>query len=135
MTTAQQELHRRTGDHLREAFGELVKEAPDGSAFFVPLGRIGVRVEIEAVGDDGALIETYAWIAQSLTVSEEIAAFLAYRNAGLRFGALCVDGEGAIILRHALFAEATSKTVLARLVEVMANTADSLDQELHERSK
>jgi hypothetical protein len=133
VTPAQADLHERVGVHLREAFGELVKEAPDGSAFFVPLGRIGVRVEVEAVGEQDALVECYAWIAQKLAVDEALGSFLAHRNAGLRFGALCVDGEGAVIFRHALFAESASKIVLARLVEVMADTADTIDQELRER--
>lgn len=133
MTSAQTDLHRHVGVQLAEAFGELVKEAPDGSAFFVPLGRIGVRVEVEAVGEENALVEAYCWIAQGLTVDDALGSFLAHRNAGLRFGGLCVDGEGAVIFRHALFAEAASKIVLARLVEVMANTADTLDEELRER--
>lgn len=133
MTIAKQELHQRVGVQLREAFGELVKDAPDASAFFVPLGRIGVRVEVEAVGSENALVECYAWIAQELTVDEALGSFLAHRNAGLRFGALCVDGEGAVIFRHALFEEAASKTVLMRLIEVMADTADTLDEELRIR--
>ena len=133
MIPAQAELHKRVDGYLREAFGELVKEAPDGTAFFVPLGHIGVRVEVEAVGAQDALVECYAWIGQDLAVDEALGSFLAHRNAGLRFGALCVDGEGAVIFRHALFPESAIKTVLARLVEVMADTADTIDQELRER--
>jgi hypothetical protein len=133
VTAVQEELHRLTGAHLLEAFGELVKSAPHEPAFFVPLGRVGVRVEIESVGESNALVEVYSWIAQDLAVSESLASYLAHRNAGLRFGALCVDGEGAVIFRHALFAESASKTVLARLIEVMADTADTLDQEIRER--
>ncbi len=133
MTAARDELHGRIGTYLREAFGELVKEAPDEPAYFVPLGRIGVRVEAEAVGDDSALVEAYAWIAQRIAVDDEVARFLARRNAGMRFGALCVDAESDVILRHALFPDATSKVVLARLVEVLADTADKLDEELRAR--
>jgi hypothetical protein len=133
VTTAQTELHQRVGVQLREAFGELVAEAPDGSAFFVPLGRIGVRVEVEAVGDGNALVEAYSWIARDLTVDDPLGSFLAHRNAGLRFGTLCVDGEGAVILRDALFPESVSKTVLARLVRLLADTADELDEELRKR--
>jgi Putative bacterial sensory transduction regulator len=134
MTPAQAELHTRTSGYLSEAFGELVKHSPDGTAFFVPLGRIGIRVEVEPVGDDNALLQCYAWIGQDLVIDEAIASFLAHRNAGLRFGALCVDGEGAVIFRHALFPESVTKTVLARLVEVMADSADTIDQELQERA-
>ena len=133
VSTAQDELHRRVGVELREAFGELVQEAPHEPAYFVALGRIGVRVEVEAVGGENALIETYSWIAQQLTVDERIAAFLVRRNAGMRFSALCVDGEGAIILRQALFPEQLSKAVLVRLLELMSTTADTIDQELRER--
>lgn len=133
VSTAQDELHRRVGVELREAFGERVQEAPHEPAYFVALGRIGVRVEVEAVGGENALIETYSWIAQQLTVDDQITAFLVRRNAGMRFSALCVDGEGAIILRQALFPEQLSKTVLVRLLELMSATADTIDQELREQ--
>lgn len=133
VSSAQDELHQQVGAELREAFGELVREAPDEAAYFVALGRIGVRVEVEPVGGENALIETYSWIAQQLTVDDSIAAFLVRRNAGMRFAALCVDGEGAIILRQALFPEQLSKTVLVRLLELMSAAADTIDQELRER--
>jgi hypothetical protein len=90
-------------------------------------------VEIEAVGEDDAIVECYCWIAQKLTVDDSLAAFLAHRNAGLRFAALCVDGEGAVIVRHALFAETLDKTVLGRLVETLSAIADELDEELRGR--
>jgi hypothetical protein len=133
VTRAQTELHERVAGLLREAFGELVKHAPSEPAFFVPLGRVGVRVEIEAVGEQDAIVECYSWIAQQLTVDDRLAAFLAHRNAGLRFAALCVDGEGAVIVRHAIFAESTEKRVLARLLETLSAIADELDEELRSR--
>ena len=104
--------------------------APDEPAFFVALGRIGVRVETESVGADAAIVECYSWIAQSALVYEPLAAFLARRNASMRFASLCVDGEGAVIIRHAMFSEATSKELLARLVKTLAVAADEIDLEI-----
>jgi len=121
------------GGQLREAFGELVQEAPDGSAYFVGLGRIGVRVEVEAVGEETALVESYSWIAQRVKVSERVADFLVRLNAEMRFTALCIDGEDAIILRNALFPEQLEKAVLARQIELLSVAADRIDQELTER--
>jgi hypothetical protein len=133
VTSSQKLLHDRVGGYLSGAFGELVKHAPDEPAFYVPLGRIGVRVEIEAVDEQNAIVECYCWIAQQLTVEEQLAAFLAHRNAGMRFGSLCVDGDGAVILRHSLFAEAVTQELLSRLVQILAHTADELDEELRGR--
>lgn len=133
MSVAQEELLELTGRHLREAFGELVKDAPGEAAFFIPLGRLGVRVEIEAIGDQQALVEVYSWVAQRIVVDDGLTDFLVRRNAGLRFGALCVDGEGDIIFRHALFPDGAGKPVLRRLIEVMADTADTLDEEIRSR--
>jgi Putative bacterial sensory transduction regulator len=130
VTSAQTELHDRVATYLRESFGELLSHAPSEPAFFVALGRVGVRVEIEAVGADAAIVECYSWIAQSAVVDEHLAAFLSRRNASMRFASLCVDGEGAVIIRHALFAEATSKELLARLVGALAMAADELDLEI-----
>jgi hypothetical protein len=130
VTAAQNELHDRVAGYLVEAFGELVKHAPGEPAFYVPLGRIGVRVEIEAVGAQNAIVECYCWIAQKVTVDDQVAALLARRNAGMRFCSLCVDAEGAIILRHALFAETVTEPILARLITLIASAADELDEEL-----
>ena len=51
----------------------------------------------------------------------------------MHFGALAIDGEGAIMLQHALFAESISDGVLVRLVRVMADSADVLDAEIRGR--
>jgi hypothetical protein len=133
MTATGDTLHHQLRRALHEAFGELVREAPEEPAFYVPCGRIGVRVEVEEVGDGNALIECYSWVAQGLPIDGHVCEFLVRRNAGLRFGALCVDGEGAIFLRHALFAEQLQEPVLARLIEILGSTADSIDDELTER--
>ena len=130
MTSAQTELHDRVEGYLRESFGDLLSSAPSEPAFFVALGRVGVRVEIEAVGADAAIVECYSWIAQSALVDENLAAFLSHRNASMRFASLCVDGEGAVIIRHAMFSEATSKELLARLVQSLAAAADEVDLEI-----
>ncbi len=133
MSDAVPSLHQRTGCQLRAAFGDSVLESPDEPAYFVPRGRIGVRVGVQPAGEDDAVLEVYSWIAQGLPVSPELGLYLAERNATLRFGLLSIDGEGAIILQHALFREETSEQTLARLVGVMAETADVLDRELLDR--
>jgi hypothetical protein len=134
VTAAQTELRDRVGGYLRESFGELVREAPGEPAFFVAIGRTGVRVEIEAIGAEAAIVECYCWIAQGVLADEELGAFLAHRNASLRFASLCVDGEGAVVIRHAMFSEATSKDLLGRLVQTLAMAADELDLEILGRS-
>ena len=121
MTIPSDTLYQQLSRMLREAFGELVREAPDEPAFFVPSGRIGVRVEVEAVSDQG------------LPIDGRVCEFLVRRNASLRFGALCVDGEGSIFLRHALFAEQLQEPVLSRLIQLLGSTADTIDDELRER--
>jgi hypothetical protein len=130
LTAAQRELLASTGAKLRSAFGDAVIESPDEPAYFVGLGSIGVRVDVEPVGEDDAVIAAYSWIAQGLPVTPEVGLALAERNAELRFGALSVDGEGAIILGDALFAEGAAGQVLARLVRILAESAEALDAEL-----
>jgi hypothetical protein len=133
MTSAQGELHARAGAWLRAAFGDVVAENADEPAYFVGLGAIGVRIDIAAIGDGDALLEAYSWIAHELPVTPDIGLYLAQRNAELRFGALSIDGDGAIILGDALFADGAGEIVLARLVTVLAETAEVLDEELRQR--
>jgi hypothetical protein len=133
LTPAQRELLASTGAKLRAEFGDAVTDSPDEPAQFVALGSIGVRVEIESAGGDDAVIAAYSWIAQGLHVTPEVGLFLAERNAELRFGALSVDGEGAIILGDALFADGASAPVLSRLVRILAESAEAIDAELRAR--
>jgi hypothetical protein len=107
-----------------------VLEAPDGDAYYVALGRIGVRVEAEAIGESEAVAECYSWILQGASVDDALAHALVRRNASLRVGALCVDGEGAVILRHALLSGAVDEPGLQRVVEILAHVADEIDSEL-----
>jgi hypothetical protein len=118
---------------LRAAFGERVLTSPDERAYFVGLGRIGVRVGVEAVADGDAVLELYAWIAQGLAITPALGLYLVRRNVELRFGALCIDGEDAIILQDALFSEAAGGAMLERLVRVLAESAEALDDELKQR--
>jgi hypothetical protein len=132
-TAEQQQLHALAGGWLRSAFSDAVTEAPDEPAYFVALGAIGVRVNIEPIGADDAVIEAYSWIAQGLAVTPELGLYLAERNAEVRFGALSIDGEGAIILGYALFADGASEAVLERVVRILAESAQALDEELRAR--
>lgn len=124
---------RRTDELLHASFGELVLASETEPAFFVALGPVGVRVNVESIGDDAAMVEAYAWIAQRVSITPELGLFLVQRNVELRFGSLCIDEEGAIVLQHALFAEAVGVDVLERLVRILAHLGEELDEELRER--
>ena len=129
----QRRLYEQAGRHLRAGFDELVLESPDEPAFFVRLGSVGVRVNVEPAGEDAAILEAYAWLARDLPIDAEVGLFLARRNVELRFGSLCIDAEDAVILQHALFEESVSEPALERLVRLLADTADTLDAELRSR--
>lgn len=111
---------------LRRAFGEAVSEAPGEQGFFVAVGRIGVRVQVQESG----AVQCYSWIAQEREITSELGLAIARRNQSLTFGSLSVDGEDAIILEHWLFPESVDKVVLPRLVTLIAAMADSIDDEL-----
>ena len=87
-----------------------------------------------AAGPSGdAVLECYAWLAQGLPITPELGLYLARRNVELHFGALAIDGEGAVMLQHTLFAESVSEAVLVRLIRVLAETADVLDADILSR--
>jgi hypothetical protein len=133
LTPAQRDLLDRIRPMLWEAFGERVLIAPDQPSLFVRRGSIGVRLDVvDAPGGD-ALLECYAWVAQGLPITPELGLYLVQRNVELHFGALAIDGEGAIMLQHALLAESVLDGVLVRLVRVLADTADVLDAEIRGR--
>jgi hypothetical protein len=48
------------------------------------------------------VLECYAWVAQGLPITPDVGPYLARRNVELHFGALAIDGEGAIMLQHSL---------------------------------
>lgn len=129
---AQQHCYEQAQRHLEGAFGPQVQEHPHEPSFFVATGRVGVRVDVTAVGEDDAVIDVLSWIAQGLPVTPDVGEWLARRAISLGFGALAIDGEDAIILQHSLFAEGANGVVLPRLVALMGTTADAIDAELRE---
>ncbi len=133
LSAVQEELFRRAGEQLRAGFGELVIQSPDEPAFFVGLGATGVRVDVEPLGEDEAILEAYCWLAQGLRIDAEVGLFLARRNVELRIGSLCIDDEDAIILQHGMFAESLVPGTLERIVRVLADLATELESELRSR--
>jgi hypothetical protein len=132
-TPAQRDLLDRITPVLGEAFGERVLIAPDQPSLFVRRGSIGVRLDVTDAPGGDAVLECYAWIAQGLPITPGLGLYLAQRNVELHFGALAIDGEGAIMLQHSLFAESVSDDVLIRLVRVLTDTADVLDADVRAR--
>lgn len=133
LTVAQEALLGRTGERLRERFGELVVQSPDEPAFFVGLGATGVRIDVQPFGDDEAVLEAYCWLAQGLRVDAEVGLFLARENVELRIGSLCIDGENAILLQHALFTDSLTTDTLERVVRLLAGLGEQLESELRSR--
>jgi hypothetical protein len=127
------ELRELVGTQLRERFPGIVLPAEDEPAFFVALGEIGVRLDIESLGQDSAMVEAFAWIARGLEPSAELGLLLAQRNAELPIGSLCIDASGSIFLQHALLAESVEPSALERVVRYLAHAAETLDAELRER--
>jgi hypothetical protein len=133
LTEPQRELLRETGAQLREAFAGNVLESEQEPAYLVTLGEVGVRVGVEPLGEESAMLEACAWIGRELAIRPELGLFLAERNAQLPLGSLCIDAEGSIFLQHALLAEGVEPSVLERLIRWLAHSAETLDRELRER--
>jgi hypothetical protein len=130
---AHERCHAEVAEHLRESFGELVQAAESEPAFYVPLGRVGAAVAVVPIEGGSAVVDVYALILRELEVTPEVSAFLVRWAHGLRFICVSVDGDGDIVLKASLFAEAVTKAVLSRLVELTAAMADALEAALRER--
>lgn len=133
LVPAQREVLDRVGAILGGAFAGDVLIAPDQPSLFVRLGETGVRLDVTTAPSGDPLLECYAWLARELPITAELGLYLARRNIELHFGALAIDGEGAVMLQHSLFAESITEPVLVRLVRILAETADVLDAEIRAR--
>ena len=111
---------------LRRAFGEAVTRAPDEPAWFVAIGSVGVRVQLEESG----AVQCYSWVARGREITAELGLALARRNNELSFTSLSIDDEDAIIVEHWLFPESVDRVVLPRTVTFVATVAESIDDEL-----
>lgn len=131
------EAQRRTLDlvHecLREAFGPLLAEGERTPAFLVPGGPHGIRVAVQPVGEDEAVVDVFTWVGRDVEVTSEVARWLLERNAALRFVSLALDADGDVRIDAALFPENVSADELARVVALVAAAADDVDRELSER--
>ena len=132
MTPAQRDLYELVGRCLCEAYGDHAGTASRQATYLVPVGPHGVRVTTCAVGDNDALVELYTWLGDGVELTPSITRYLLEKNARLRFGSLGIDGDGDVLLADSLFAEHVNAVALARLIELLAATADEVERELAE---
>ncbi len=132
---AQEDLYARVATYLRQGFGELAQASDDSPLFSIWLGNVGIRVAVEAVGEDRAVVDVATWLGRGVSVTEEVAHHLLRKNTELRFGTLGVDEDGDITFDYSLLGESVTKDALSRVVRIFSATADQLDNELMMRFK
>lgn len=125
---AHRAAYERVRACLRDLYGPLLIEADDVPSFRIPGGPWGVRVTVQPIGRDEAVVDVYTWLGRGVEVTPELARRLLERNASLRFVALELDEDGDIRLGGSLFAEHATPELLARLAELVATAADDVER-------
>src|SRR4051812_22226144 len=130
---AHEEAYTLVAGYLRQSFGDLAEADEERPYFSLALGRVGINVTVQAMGDDEAAINIYTWLAHGLEVTDEAARFLLERNGAFRVGRFSIDDDGDIMLDHTLLADTLSKAELATVVRWMSGIADEVEDELKMR--
>jgi hypothetical protein len=130
---AHERCYAMVASYLKQSFGDLAEPSENDPSFYVALGRVGMYVTANSMGDDDASVSVYAWLARGLTITPEVASRMLELNAEYRFGALAVDSDGDIIYEHVLPAEGLTKGALATVVRLVSSGANEIDNELRMR--
>lgn len=130
---AHEECYALVAAYLRQSFGELAEPDDEHPIFYVQLGRKMLRVGVDPVGDDLAVVEVFTWLGAGLPMTFEVIEHMLQQNGRLRFGALALDEDGDVLFHHSLAGEGLDKDFLATLIHIMADSADQLENELSVR--
>ena len=131
---AQESCFALVSAYLKQSFGELAEPLDEAPGFYVRLSRMGLYVQVNPSGEDGAYVHIYTWLGKGVSpTNPEVAARLLELNNEYLYGAVGVDSDGDIAYTYALPAQALDKSALSFLVRVMSTICEEIDDELRMR--
>ncbi len=132
-TRAHEATYRKTEQHLRQLFGEMVHVVPEAPMFVIPSGTTLTHIVVSPWGDQDATITVRAYVTFGSDLTPDLLHFLLRENDTMRFGAFGIDADGDIFFEHTIVGSTCDKEELRASVMAVAQTADLYDEQIMQK--
>jgi len=132
-TPAHEEGFRVIEDYL-VALGFRYRRASDHPLFSIPFkDDVVVHLFVRTWGDDDAVVLLRSWIVRGPALEIPLLRLLLERNHSQRLGMLAIDGDGDVLVQHALGVNALDQLELDDAIQSVALASLRLRTDILER--
>lgn len=125
--------YERVVSYAAELYGEALQLDHRRPLMFVQHGSAITSVAVNPIDIHSSVLDFYSLIVRELETTPELMHWLLSANYRLRLGALSLDGEGDVVLRHSVMGDAVTRDELQILLRVLVELADQMDDEITRR--
>ena len=79
------------------------------------------------------MVDLYSPIVREIETTPELMRWLLHTNYRMRMGALGLDGDGDVVLKHSLVGDTVTREELQIVLTTLVQLADELDDEITRR--
>ncbi len=130
------EGHRTTYERISSYVAEIYPDTTEFAAtepmLFVQQGSTVVTVAISPVEIHSSVVDLYALLIREPPVTPELMRWMLEANNRYRIGALSLDEDGDIVLKHCLLGDLLAAQELRPVLTSFVTLADELDDEISE---
>ena len=129
------EGHRSTYGRRREltspsCIPDGVRARPAATALFVQEGSTISSAAVNPVDIHSTVIDLYCLLVRELDVTPELMRHLLEANHSDRLGALSLDGDGDVVLKHSLYGDTITREELQLVLASFSGLADEIDDDI-----
>ena len=130
------EGHRTTYERISSYVAEIYPDTTEFAAtepmLFVQHGSTVVTVAISPVEVHSSVVDLYALVVREPPITPELMRWMLEANNRYRIGALSLDEDGDVVLKHCLLGDLLAAQELRPVLTSFVTLADELDDEISE---
>ena len=130
------EGHRTTYERISSYVAEIYPDTTEFAAtepmLFVQHGSTVVTVAISPVEVHSSVVDLYALVVREPPITPELMRWMLEANNQYRIGALSLDEDGDVVLKHCLLGDLLAAQALRPVLTSFVTLADELDDEISE---
>lgn len=131
------EGHRSTYDKIAkysiQLYGDSVSFDPRKPLVFVQQGSAFTTLCVNPIGIHSSVVEFYCLLVRQPRSGPDLFTWLLRQNYRIRFGALSIDGDGDIVLKHTLVGDTLTADEIRIVLGLLVDLADDLDEKIVEQ--
>jgi hypothetical protein len=128
------EGHRTTYERISSYVAEIYPDTTEFAAtepmLFVQHGSTVVTVAISPVEVHSSVVDLYALVVREPPITPELMRWMLEANNQYRIGALSLDEDGDVVLKHCLLGDLLAAQELRPVLTSFVTLADELDDEI-----